>query len=552
MEKTEINQKKSYGNQIMGYISNNSFMIPLFAVMLLSYNYYISHTVIAIDTLSGKHYNLNGMVAQNRFTGNLVSYLLSLFGDQSMMFSNSLGILLLGLSAILFCVLIDQITPQGGIASRSIFACIFVSAPINVEAFPYGLGLSIGAGMTLVAISLYLIITSSKDSKGLIKLFGASIIILFVSAWYEALCVAYVLGAITIIIIKIIFSEKTIRIKEIINFGFLFLFPLIVGLLLNKFVFYILQTKLHIGSNIKNYAQNTINLFNHTYHDIQRFLYTVRYHYFYSGIWFTPITIYVFSKCVCMLLMLFFTIKKRNLWLIPLFLMLHLVNMTLVILRWDETLNMPIYRTCLSFGLYTAFLFFILLEYTSRMKAKVSFKSISVILSVYLVIIQAVQCDYWFSLNIRRYDEESHVLRNAAQILSREYDLSKPVAFVGEYQLSKDYLDKVYLTRGTSEFKRAEKISRLLRKSIVRDIYNDGSHFTPRSFTMAQSVINWSIGAFFEPNDTLISYFEYLGYQIKGPTPEILAEAQSMAGSMTSFPAQGSIIDMGDYIVFKF
>lgn len=553
MKKTDNNHEIGYGSRIIGYLSNNGFMIPLIVTMALSYSYFISHTAIAVDTLSGNHYNFRGYISQNRFFGYLVSYLLTIFGEQSFQFSNLLRVLFLGLSGILFCVLIDQIVPQNGIASRSIFACILVSAPIYVELLPYELGLSIGPGMTLVAISLYLIVTSSRDSKGLIKLFGASVIIMFISAWYESLCVAYVIGAIAVIIIKIIFSKDTVRFKEIIILGSLFLIPLIAGLILKKLILLIIQMRLHMGTDVKNNAQNDINLFKQTGHNLKKFLYTVRYHYLYSGMWFSPITIYVFSKCVCMVLMLFFTIKKKNIWLIPLFLMLHLVNMTLVILRWDDnTTNMPIYRTCIFFGLYTAFLFFILIEYLSDIHSPVFLKYSAIILSGYLILVQAMQCDYWLSMNIRRYEEESRVLKNAAQILSEEYDLSKPVAFVGNYQLSRDYLDKVYLTKGTREYRRAEKLSKLIGQSTVRDVVKDGQHFTPRSFTMSQSVINWSLWAFEEPNNLLISYFDYLGYEIIGPTSEILAEALTLGNSMQSFPSQGSIMDMGDYIVLKF
>ena len=70
--------------------------------------------------------------------------------------------------------------------------------------------------------------------------------------------------------------------------------------------------------------------------------------------------------------------------------------------------------------------------------------------------------------------------------------------------------------------------------------------------TPALSVLDWGINAF-ESDEELVRFFAMHGYSITGNRDqELFQKAMEESAEFPHFPAEGSIADMGDYIIVHF
>lgn len=141
------------------------------------------------------------------------------------------------------------------------------------------------------------------------------------------------------------------------------------------------------------------------------------------------------------------------------------------------------------------------------------FKIVIIIGTIYLVMIQTYDLNKWFYNDNLRYQEEKNTMLTVANKISSNFDITKPVVFIGHFTLSSNIN------------------------------YNQ---------TNGSSLINWGMVAFGEPNTELFNFLQMNGYYFVRPTYEQLQVAKSNIENMNNWPKENSIVEYDNIIVVKF
>lgn len=154
---------------------------------------------------------------------------------------------------------------------------------------------------------------------------------------------------------------------------------------------------------------------------------------------------------------------------------------------------------------------------------------------VLLCFAQGVETNNWFALNHQRFEAEMRILEDIGEELVENYDMRKPIVFVGQKLLYNERLtDHTYLDREV-------QLKYLGKSNYMRKIAQ----------TSVTSMLSWSITAFSQPCTELYKIFEYIGYDFVPCTNEMFNEARTICKDMQPYPYEGYIKDTGNFIVVR-
>ena len=184
--------------------------------------------------------------------------------------------------------------------------------------------------------------------------------------------------------------------------------------------------------------------------------------------------------------------------------------------------------------------------------SKIKWKRVTAtVLATILIICQTADLFKWFYVDYMRSEEEKSIMIAVGDDLTKNYDISKPVIFTGDYTLSDEILDYKFIREGTILYSVIHTtVHTILQSEENCDI--DKAEGIPAGQADNSSVISWGIYAFNEVNTELLRCFEFWGYNFVQGTPEQNAEAKIIAEQMTPKQSSYEIIDTEDFIVVKF
>ena len=446
------------------------------------------------------------------------------------------------------CIVLDKYVSFRSSFPKTVFSCLLVSAPIFTELFPYnGTCLSTGGGFLFVALSLY-VTTVCWETKNHKRLFIPALLLAACTSWYEALLVVYVEAVFALLILKYLFSESNVKLKDILLEGFYFAGPLVAGVVA-ELIFQIAFIKIFNISQSAN-AVNSIKWFSGTPVSILGICREIVSIYLMPGFWYQPFTVFLVCICICGLLCLYYCFKKKSAIPLLLFAGLILTNFALTFLRGEIMPN----RTCQSLSLFVAFSVLLLLLQFEKAEPtglkKFAQKAICLFAS-YLIIFQISACNYWFFWDYQRYQEEVTVVKQVSLTLAQNYDITKPVVFTGEYELSENILDHSYLTTDSFGYKFFDTLGDCLGMEILNT--PDEKYVRKIPNTNVSSYITWSIGAFKQGDAELFKFIRFHGIDyLKQGSVDMFNEGKELAKDMPEWPQKGSICDMGEYILVNF
>lgn len=537
---------KKYFNEITYFLNNKLYLYSCILVAIISFGYSAVHTTVSIDDFNGERYiGESGEFWQaGRFA---LAIFPKLLGYGTKWVHNSyaieiLGIVFLILAATMYCVLFRRVTKNKiNFYALLSFSCILISYPLMNEIWEYtSTNCFICVDFFLVAFALLLVWEQLCEGFKIKKSLLASTAIMLTISSYESFAVVYIFSVFAVIFLELLFENRKITLKEVMKKGSIYAIFLLFGLVLRILVHQVLLFVLNLEKGTNG---ATKILWGNT--PVKEILYQLFWGwidlYMIRGMIYFPIFELMLGIIAGSGLCLFLVLKKRNILILfsgmGMFFSLFLFS----IIQGSVT---P-YRACQVFAVFVAFVGMVLVhigfEYCKQGVAIALFAA-TLLLSLY----QAFYLNYFLTLNHLRYEEESHVICDIGTDVQKNYDVSKPVIFVGEYNLSESIVEASSISKEDVRYQIHSYMYAKVHGADYEFIYDNTTRKIPS--TNVNSVINWSLGR--QADIQKLFYFNGFSFKIMEDV-NIVEEAKSFVKSeeIPSYPNDGYIVDKGKYIV---
>lgn len=522
--------------EINYFIKSKIFVIPLIIFSILGYGFAITNSSIHIDTLAFDIYYRGGeFIAQGRFGAALFENIFHVM-NYNPFFNDFLSVILLMAVAVLFCVLLKKIVKDKiSITSYSIFASTFVTYSLIHEIFVYNTGITIAFSFFNIWLCMYFL--SNYFQKPQQKYLAyITAILTFTIAIYESFASVYLCTIFALFILEIIFNKKKYSFQEFIIKVLQSLLPLIGAIVIGKIITIILMRFFHIESSMLA-AKNIYYFTNGIIPTIKQLIRTCIENFILKGLFYYPIFLFAVFTLISLIFGLKQAYRKKDIVLFLSFLCFFIAAISLSIVQGIAAQ----YRTCQSFMFYVAFLFFIFSALIEKKKMKKWLKNCFICFLFLLIFYQAKDLHHWFYLNNLRYQNEEKVLLNIAYDLEKEYDISKPIIFVGNFEVSPYVEKEIYADKNNISYKIIKNMASILGEDLTQIKINQ---------TNVQSYLNWGMKAF-GPSTQIVKWYDRLGYTFQTGTDEMYDQALKICEEMPNYPKKGYIFETNDFIVIN-
>ncbi len=523
----------SLGQAILKYLSNLPYMLSLIITALLSYGYFIVKETITIDSLSNDRYNSGILFAQGRLISPLIS---KIFMEQTnnYSFTNIFGLLLIMLSVIIICCVFEKIFKPKTIVPAVAFSCVYVSYPLNFEYYDFSGSLLLsGFCMCLLSVSLYLILTKKSKFE---RFYLPLILLALMESSYETFTFAFVC-LVCICLIPLVTDKCDLKNK----IGYLIHSAIVVVCAL--VVEYIISTSAISLRGVEQdyHADKNIFWFEASFLEGIKTLFKSFVLFWNSKVFcYLPFTILFVAGVIFTAIFIGEITKKSN-------------NKLAVLLSYGAVFasifaffvvkgGSCCYRGETTFPVFVGFVMYLLLLKTENKKSVI--KGICIAFVGVLILSQAMSCDYWNRLQNRAYNAEKQVICTVDMIVTERYGKSKPVVFIGAYQLPDDIKEKDQIKDNTI----AKRIYDFGLKMEGRLFYNAEYKITD---TKMRSYLAWAEKPFNDPNEEIYKFAEYHGCYFVHAQKQQYYEAAEKYADLPNWPDKQSVFDAGDYIVVK-
>lgn len=514
---------------------STEYIVPVIITAIFAYGYFLTHLAVGLDDLASDRYNSLELFAQGRITGTLVTHLLgttdSIYHSWSIDF---IGIVLFVISGIvlssLFLILLED---EKSLLPYTIFTCLYITNPLASEIFSFlGTSIAIGTGIILIAIALYWILIAQE--RRMFRYYTYSfLILLLLSSWYESVLSVYVCAVFAIFIIELQKDQVSLNLKKIVNEGLKFAFPLLFAVIVEFVISSILRSVLGIENSVN--ARNSIIYGSSRFVDIIRVLIEklIR-DYIVMGFWYFPITILLYSLIFSVIFCVRDCLKHKS--ATPL-LLYGGMYLSIVLLSLIQGMSVG-YRTAQVVYFFVAFIGMLLVTHGRGYGKKVI-----IFLIILIIYLQGNDLNKWFTLDYLRSEEERHVVQHIGFEIEKNYGSLKPIVFVGEYVLSDNLLDRIMIPTDDRIYKIIDKYHSLSAIPGRPEYWRRIQRYNTYSY------ISYGVNGFNEVNTELLKLFSYYGFDFKQGSITMYEEAKILMNAMPGWPQNGSIRDMGEYII---
>lgn len=545
------------------------YWIIVITTAVLSYGYNITHFAIGVDDTAMKLYFEEGLsVCINRWTLFFLNRVLHLnIINWPTGFVECLAACLLVLSFSLWCFFINRILVSVEITLSGWFyglaAAMAVSCPIMSEVWVYYLhnGVAIAYGLTALALQLFLQSLQHDSRHNLIEILGSGFCLAAALGCYETMMDCFLIGALTAFMILHALSDKRKNPTYDIRFfswvvkgGIVLTISLLVRALMHE----VLKSVYHLD-NMAKYGMNEYNLmFGDLFVTPGEFGILIKkmyLRYYVNAVVYLPITFLVLSWVMIGSFAVFFTIKRRNPWIIICVPVMAFVPVLSSIVagrakRYHSAQFVPIV-------IMLGFIFFgVALHYSKGLKNRILTVGVLVI-ALGGIIVQIQDMNRWFIQDYNKYLEAKQIMTDVAENLIENYDIEKPIVVVGATLPSDELCREASIPLDSWKY---HVIARLTSfdptiKEKFHANYGGWGYFYTDSPLL--SVLTWARNPF-ENCDLVASqqytnFWEMIGYYnfTYVPRVEMIEEAEEIRKSsrMAGYPCEGYIIDNGDMLI---
>ncbi len=562
------------------------YRIMLCLTAICAYGFQVTHFTIGIDDTPYAYYFEEGLAA---IVGRWVLFVLNKMlniSEFAPFLTDFVAVLLLMIAVTVWGMLFHQIlgdkVPKYGYFFG---ACICLSCPLISEVFTYYLHNGIAIGYLSCGISLCCFREGllqwnvwkemrnkrEKWSKVCIPFVMTALFLWVALGCYESFMVVWLLGICLMLLTQRFVGER----KGVIKAGCVAAVIAVAGLALRS-VMIACVTEMFGLEYLKDEAvQRSITemagwLFEPgalgTFGMILKRVFVMYGVFAYA---YYPIRIFVLAAVVIVCFGIWRTIRQRDIWIFILTIGSFIVSFLLVVIEGKSTLYRSAQFLPIICG-YGALLSVYAVSGLGRRSAQKSKKAVEtkakykkivdkfpkccygLLIFVLSVILwnQCVDMNKWFYVDYVKYENAKEYTNQIAYELEKNFDTSKPVVFTGIYGIPQSLIADAYVGYGTETFFQMKRITDWVDETLLEKFYRTDGVWVAQTPTL--SVISWGKYAF-DDDSELVRFFEMHGHELVPQLDTSVYEsAEQYALSLPHFPEEGSIVDMGDYIIVNF
>lgn len=540
-----------YFGRNKGYL----FMLSLTAVF--GYGFLVSHQTVGIDDTPYIYYFEEGL---NAIVGRWTLFLLNKvfhIAEFSPWITDLAGVLILMAAVTVWCTLLYSVCGERvPLWGYTFFSCIFLSCPLISEVYPYYLHNGISIGYLCTGISLcFFRELPDRMKKGGGKIFGyglgTAVFLLIALGCYESFMIVWLLG-VFLVLLTLKYTGSSCRVIPVLLAGAL---AAGAALLLRSIVIFGVTGLFGLEDMQDEAVQRSVGeMLGWMFRPEAAAEFAMAVKRFYVmyvvfALAYYPIRIFVFALAVMTAAALYGSVRRRNGWIALLTLGCFCSCFLLVVVEGKVTL----YRSAQFLPVVCGYGAFLAAAAVNRLGRRRRGFGRGALIFVLCVILwnQCFDMNRWFYVDWMKYRTAVDTAGNIALELERNFDTDKPVIFTGTYGAPASIIGDAYVGYGTETFYRMKRLTDPVDPHLLEKFYR-GEYGVWVAQTPALSVLDWGINAF-ENDEELVRFFAMHGYRIRGNSDQELFE-KAMAGSadLPHFPEQGSVADMGEYIVVHF
>ncbi len=558
---------------------NRGYMLFLAVTALLGYGFLVTHATVGVDDTPYAYYFEEGMLVS---LGRWVLFLLNKvvhIVDFMPFLTDCAGVLVMMAAvtvwAALFCSILGEGVPGYGYC---FFACIFLSCPLHAEVFPYHLHNGVAIGYLCCGFSLWClregfdrILPLSGEGiqgrrretvKGLLSLGVAAVFLCIAIGCYESFMVAWLVGVCLLLLTERLAGGRRKCFRALCLAADAAFLALLFRTVATKAVigaFGLGSPREQLGNSILEgmgwlAGDGAAAEFTMTLKRVLAMYGAFAYAYY-------PIKIYVLASGVILCFCLWRALRRKDPWIVLLAGGSFGASFLLVVVEGRAT---P-YRCAQFLPLVCGYGALLLVyglrglgkplgkAWGGRPGSRFALGALQAAPCLALCIVLWNQCaelNKWFYVDYLKYEDAKNTMNQIAYELEKGFDTSKPVAFTGTYELPGSILADAYIPYGSETFYKVNRWTGLLDEHLLDKFYS------PRGVSVAQtptlSVLDWGRYAF-DGDGELARFFAMHGHEIV-PCSDIplYRQAEEYSQGLPHFPEEGSIVDMGDYIIVHY
>ena len=535
------------------------YLLSLILTAVLAYGFMVTHQTVGIDDTPYAYYFEEGLAA---IVGRWVLYLLNkilFIGEFAPFVTDLAGVLILMAAvtvwAALFRTILQEAAPDWGYL---FFAAVFLSCPLISEVYTY-LHNGISIGYLCTGISLCFLREWWEKPKKAALAAGTVCFLWVALGCYESFMVVWLLGAFLVLLSE---SYAGIGRKKFSDFAAVILAALCAIALRSLMIAAV--TGIFGLEYLKDDAvqRSVAEMASWMFEPGAgaEFAMMLKRIYVMYGVFafaYLPIRIFVLAVFLMLFYGMWESVQKKNGWAIALTAGSIGVSFLLVLVEGKTTLYRSAQFVPVICG-YGALLLCVavrkicgcaLFRKRDRLR-QVCMGAATFGLSAVLWN-QCTDMNRWFYVDDTKYEAAKEIMGRVACELESRFDVEeKPVIFTGTYQIPGELIQDAYVEYNTETFYRMKRWTDPIDEHLLEKFYRDYGVWVAQ--TPSLSVIEWGRYAFGDDKE-LVRFLYMHGHNIL-PCEDSgkYGEAEAYSLGLPEFPAEGSIVDMGDYIIVHF
>ncbi len=551
--------------QSLRKLLKNKYYLPVLALAAAAaYGFMVTHQTVGIDDTPYAYYFEEGLAA---IVGRWVLFLANKvlhFAEFAPFLTDLAGVLLLMAAVTVWTVLFVRILGSKAPAWGCVlFAALFMTNPLLAEIYPYFLhnGASLGylcCGVSLCALWMGLP-GGEKDKRKPLYVLLSAVLLWIAIGCYESFMVVWLMGVLLVLLAERMVQTKRPVFLSIVCAGAGAAAALLLRSVMINLVVKVFSLEYLKGEAIQRSLTEMLGWMQGAEARAEFMMSLKRMFVLYGAFAYAyyPIFLLVLAGAFLGVYALIRTVKNRDLWILVLTAGCYIVPFFLVLIEGKATL----YRSAQFVPLLTAssaLMLSMAADTYARRSHRNSFDKllrravnpvVGVLLAVFLIN-QCIDMNSWFYVDYLKYEDAKNTMNRIDYELEQNFDVSKPVVFTGTYHLPESIVDRAYVDFGSETFFKINRLTGLIDEHLLEKYYREYGVWVAQ--TPSLSVLDWARYAF-DSDEEMVRFFAMHGHSIR-PLLDLdrYEEAEKFSLDLPDFPAAGSIVDRGDYLIVHF
>ncbi len=541
--------------EIKQFWNQKCFAVSISLITVLSYITLLINPTVGIDDTAFKLYFVDGVApVMGRWCLYFINKIIPL--DYNPYFVEAMGLLILCISATLWCIVFKRLF-QDAISTwgYTVFAGVLISSPMISEVVVWYLqnGLFLGYGVTALAILFVMEAMkegeNTKRGNRVKKLFLTAVMLTVAIGFYESFMIVFLMAAVMVFLVIRVLKQNPYDRNPLGWMGGI-LGVTVISMLIRTVLVKLITVVFHLESQ-KNILRSrglyeVLGWFDGT-RGWDDFVYVMKDYlvkYCFNGIVYLPVLVLVLAEIVLVVWGIWQAVKRKDIWIGVAVLGILLLPWVLPVLEGVATY----YRSAQFVPLLTAFAVLPVAKEIEKSKGR-ALRLVGAFLAFVLLYQQAYEMNKWLYVDALKYEDAKRTMDAVGLEIMEQCNPNKPVCVIGNYKTPQSLLADVYCPSWSKKY----MLVRLFVNAVDEEIFD--KYNTPAGYGAAEtpqlSVIQWGATAFLQFDRELITFWKMHGFSFTEDGQHV-AEAKELMKDGPVWPAEGSIVELEDYIIVNF